>query len=385
MLSVCIITKNEEEKLNRCLNSLKKYKLEVVIVDTGSTDGTLEMLNGWKQSVDSRFSLVLGTFMWCDDFAKAKNYAVSLAGNPMVLVLDSDETMEELDLSGLQKLMEANPGSLGRILRKNLIEQGGQLNCQQEYINRIFDRRKYKYMGSIHEQLVPWESVNDEKTADAAKIYNEGGKLNTNKIKGVFGEVYPSYIAPVVISHDGYLGTPEQKKQKAQRNILLLQKELKEQGEDPYILYQLGKSYYMQGDYGQAIEYFGRGLTYDLDPRLEYVIDMVETYGYALLNANRPAEALAFEGIYDEFGHTADFRLLMGLIYMNNEMFDEAVGAFLHATESKNARMHGANSFLAYYNAGVVRECLGDTQSAKEYYQKCEGYAPAKERLKYVK
>ena len=46
----------------------------------------------------------------------------------------------------------------------------------------------------------------------------------------------------------------------------------------PYLLYQLGKSHYMAGDYSQACVWFDKGLSYDLNPKLEYVIDMVETY-----------------------------------------------------------------------------------------------------------
>ena len=70
--------------------------------------------------------------------------------------------------------------------------------------------------------------------------------------------------------------------------------------------------------YQSACGYISRGLYFDLNPGLEYVIDMVETYGYALLNSGRPKEALQFEQIYPEFGNTADFQFLMGLIYMNN-------------------------------------------------------------------
>lgn len=65
------------------------------------------------------------------------------------------------------------------------------------------------------------------------------------------------------------------------------------------------------------------------------------------------------EGVYEEFGNSADFKLLMGLIYMNYQLFDLAVEEFLKATTYSTARMVGANSYLAYYNAGVMWECLG--------------------------
>ena len=69
----------------------------------------------------------------------------------------------------------------------------------------------------------------------------------------------------------------------------------------------------MAGDYSQACVWFDKGLSYDLNPKLEYVIDMVETYGYALINSGQEQEAIFFENIYEEFGNTADFQFLMGL------------------------------------------------------------------------
>jgi len=113
----------------------------------------------------------------------------------------------------------------------------------------------------------------------------------------------------------------------------------------------------------------------------EYVIDMVESYGYAMLNSGQAETALFFENIYEEFGDSADFKFLMGLIYMNNEMFDEAVGEFLKATEYEESRKAGANSYLAFFNAGVIFECCGMLGEARELYTKCGDYEPAIARL----
>ena len=153
-------------------------------------------------------------------------------------------------------------------------------------------------------------------------------------------------------------------------------------GQIPYLLYQLGKSYYMMGEYGVACEWFAQGLSFDLNPTLEYVIDMVETYGYALINSGQEQTALFFENIYDEFGKRADFHFLMGLIYMKNARFTEAVREFEKATGHAECRAQGANSYRANYNIGVIYECLGKKEEALAYYRKCGGYAPAEERIR---
>ena len=142
---------------------------------------------------------------------------------------------------------------------------------------------------------------------------------------------------------------------------------LQHEGQLPYILYQLGKGYYMAGDYTEACTYFSCALSFDLNPKLEYVIDMVETSGYAMLNSDQAANALFFENIYEEFGNTADFQFLMGLIYMNNARFEDAVSEFLKATKHSASRNVGANSYMAFYNIGVIYECLGRADEAKRY------------------
>ena len=349
-LSVCIIAKNEEKNIERCLAALKPTGFELVVVDTGSADRTKE--------IALRYTDRVYDYAWCDDFAAAKNYAVSKASNDCVMVIDSDEFVEELDKDELSRMLREHPDEVGRIHRRNTFSRKGVGQENREWINRIFDRKRFHYEGRIHEQITP-----------------------------LGGGEYKTYRAPVVIEHTGYDLTEEERRKKADRNIALLKRELEqlgaeeEQEQAPYLLYQLGKSYYMTEDYANACEFFSRGLSYDLNPRLEYVIDMVETYGYALLNGGQAEQALFFENIYQEFGTSADFQFLMGLIYMNNARFQEAITEFLKAVKHSECRNQGTNSYASYYNAGVIYECLGDREKARECYKRCGEYEPAVKRL----
>ncbi len=94
-LSICIITKNEEQNIDRCLKALAPYGLETIVVDTGSTDRT--------KQIAARYTDRLYDFPWCDDFSAAKNFAIEKASHSYVLVLDSDEFAEQLDLPTLEK------------------------------------------------------------------------------------------------------------------------------------------------------------------------------------------------------------------------------------------------------------------------------------------
>lgn len=351
-LSVCIITKNECNNLRKCLKALQNYGFELVVVDTGSSDDTVRMVRDYTNA--------LYQFEWCDDFSKAKNYAVSRASNDIVLVLDSDEYVTDLDLPELEKQILGHPKQVGRILRRNYVYQGDEIRTTIEHINRLFDRRYYHYEGCIHEQLVSLEGIS-----------TDVGAITT-------------YQASICVDHSGYLLNKADKRKKAIRNMALLRQMLADQGDDPYLLYQMGKSCYMAEQNGEACRYFGRALEFDLDEKLEYVIDMVETYGYALVNSGQAQVALGLEGLLDTFGKSSDFQFLMGVVYMNNELFQKAVESYEQAVRLGNARMTGADSYLAYYNAGVICECLGQLQTAEDYYKKAGDYAPAVQRRRIL-
>lgn len=369
-ISACIITKNERNKLEKCLRALKPWGFEIVVVDTGSVDDTKQMA---RQYTDSIYD-----FAWHDDFAAAKNYAITKAKHDMVLVLDSDEYIKissDEDIRILEKLIQSHPRKIGRIRIANCGKQGNETRVSREWVSRIFDRNLFHYEGRIHEQVVSG-SVFDYIDGNCAQSKKEIETSTYDSSK--------TFLTNIEVDHDGYGGSEEERKKKAERNIQLLQREFEHNPQDTYVMYQLGKSYYMVGNYPEAVRYFELALGYDLDPKLEYVIDMVETYGYALLNCGQPETALLLESVYEEFGNSADFQFLMGLIYMNNEQFDHAIEEFLKATKHKDARAEGANSYLAYYNAGVIKECLGDTTQAIKYYQKCGAYEKAKHRLEIL-
>lgn len=345
-ISVCIITKNERAYLDKCLKCLSEYPFEIIVVDTGSEDDSVEVARKYTERVYE--------FDWCNDFSAARNFSVSKASNDMIMIVDTDEFVETFDYDDFIKVIKNNKEKVGRINLNNVYTRNGVLHSTNEKLSRIFDRRTYKYQGSVHEQIV---------------------KHN--------GENFETYEAPITYRHVGYDGDENKLRDKAMRNIGLLEKELL-QKEDPYILYQIGKSYYMLGDYEKALGYFEKATGFDLDPRLEFVVDLVVSYGYTLVNSGFAADAMMFENLYEDFSYSADFVFLMGIIYMNNAVFDGAVAQFEKAKEYKECNLIGVNSYLADYNIGVIFECLGDNKTASKYYLKCGDYEKAKARLEQM-
>jgi tetratricopeptide (TPR) repeat protein len=248
------------------------------------------------------------------------------------------------------------PDGIGMILRHNPYESaaGGDERrgaLATERVGRLFDRRIHHYQGIIHEQVA---------RRDGAE---------------------PQYFPiPLSFRHEGYL-TKKTAAEKARRNLELLFRDLELNGPNPYTYFQIGQSYTVLDDAEQACRYYGLGLEFDLNPAQEYVRTMVEAYGYSLLKLKRFAEALQFENIYEAFATRADFLFLMGLIYMNNAQFSQAIAEFQKATTMSEFSVEGVNGYSAFYNIGVIYECLGDKEKAGEYYKKCGDYAPALARM----
>lgn len=378
-VSVCMIAKNEETYIGECLKRLSAYDWEIILVDTGSTDRTVEIARQYTPHIHH--------FDWCGDFSAARNYSISKASHDTILVVDCDEYLEadahtETTLRSLPTLLKGC--QLGTYILKNPIlssdpsvdsmadrkETGSDTSTEAlitaneeisqkvpeevaiEKISRIFLKEHIHYEGKIHEQLAPLQPA-----------------------------LPLSFVSvPLTFYHHGY-SSKDIRKNKAARNITLLMEALTANGPDPYLYFQLGQSYFGLAEYAQALPYFEQALAMDVNEQEDYVQILIESYGYTLLALKQYQKALGLEGVASVFSKQADFVFLMGLIYMNNGLFDEAVQSFLKATTIPAYSVEGTNSYKAFYNAGVICECAGDQEQALQFYQKCPAYAPALEGI----
>lgn len=347
MISLCMIVKNEEENLKKCLAKIAPFVDEIIIVDTGSTDSSKYIALEYTDKVYC--------FDWCNDFSTARNFSISKAVNDWILILDADEYVNEFTKDKINNFIncKSNEKIVGRIQRINILED---LNGDKKYIeriNRLFNKKYYHYEGMIHEQIV-----------------------------SLSGIPYNTMPVEITANHVGYTKDAVNKTNKLNRNKDLLMKAITEKSNDPYLYYQLGKTNFMMKDYNAACSCFEKALSYPLNSELEYVEDLIETYGYALINDGRYSDAMCIEHYLELYTHSADFRFLLGLIYMNNARFSQAIESFLSCTRLKQYRMEGVTTFLPYYNIGVIYEVLGSKSDAVKYYKLCGSYCLAKERLK---
>ena len=149
LLSLCMIVRNESAVLARCLDSVRGLADEMVVVDTGSTDGTQEIVRGHGARLIQA--------EWRDDFSWARNLALEAARGRWILVLDADEYLLEKDRRAIATLVRQQPVPPTRAFNLKLrsMAEGGHTGMSA-YIVRLFPNLPgARYESPIHEQIAP--------------------------------------------------------------------------------------------------------------------------------------------------------------------------------------------------------------------------------------
>jgi tetratricopeptide (TPR) repeat protein len=142
-LSFCAIVKNEAQNLARCLASIKPYVDELVVVDTGSTDETI--------AIAQRYGAKIGHFEWCDDFAAARNYALSLVSGDWVLTLDADEELT-VHSPEFRSLLTSPDAPLAYGLKRTDLHEVGDISGGL-HLRLYQNSAELRYGNRYHEQL----------------------------------------------------------------------------------------------------------------------------------------------------------------------------------------------------------------------------------------
>ena len=221
-ISQCMIVKNEEQNIRQALSWGKGVVYEQIVVDTGSTDKTVQIAEEMGAKVFH--------FEWCDDFSAAKNYAIEQASGDWIAFLDADEYFSERDAHRI-------PGMLKKI--ENLSLKGGR----------------------IHMLRSAWLHLDD-----AGKVFSAGqqdrifrnikGLRYKNRVHEVLtfsnGQLPRYSLTDLAIMHTGYMKSLGA--EKGNRNIPLLKKSVEEDPENYDLWSYLGESYAGSGQAVEAIE-----------------------------------------------------------------------------------------------------------------------------------
>ncbi|SFF22805.1 Glycosyl transferase family 2 [Paenibacillus catalpae] len=353
LLGVHIIVRNEEDMLSECLDSIRGIADELIVVDTGSTDGTVD--------IALRYGARVINAEWKDDFSFVRNLALEHARTVWVLVLDADERLKG-DGQALRLELRKAASSAYRLRMEHLLDASNTSCSMSSEAVRLFRAdRGYRYHGEIHEQLVRIsETVNGTIMMDIDSPLCPGSQH---------------------LVHVGYMPDVLQRKSKAERNLRVISRQLTRRPNDPFCLYNHGVTLCQLGKAGEAAEAFGKSLDYT-PLSAPYRPTLVRDYATVLLALSRPAEAAELlKGETLRYPDYPDLFMLLGNSFAATGMMLEAKAAYEAAIES-GARPHsyisenGAGSYQAELRLAAVLQRIGEAEAVQMRYESLLGRMP---------
>ncbi|RCX21044.1 glycosyl transferase family 2 [Anaerobacterium chartisolvens] len=319
-ISLCMIVKDEERYIRQCLESALPLVDEAVIVDTGSTDGTLDILD---KSFGDRVRVI--RHEWKEDFSEARNKALENATGDWILVLDADEKIS-FERKELFDIMDKEGDSGLKIPFYNFFSNG-----MVEFaigMIRLFKRRPgVCYAGAIHEQL----TLNGERMKF---------KILDSKVCRIF--------------HYGYLGKVMDDKDKIARNLSMIEEELKKAPDNPFNWYNMGIMEMVRKRYDPAIECFLESHKLCKGVRYNFVENIVVKLAECMLALNRHSACREYlENVLEDsvMKGIPDLHLSLGRAYKGLRMYEKAMRSFSKCIELgenslSTVSMKGAGSFI---------------------------------------
>lgn len=330
-LSLCMIVKNEEKILARCLNSVKDIVDEIIIVDTGSTDRTRE--------IASKYTSMVYDFEWVQDFAKARNFSFSKATQDYIMWLDADDVILEEDRKKLKELKKQMDGTADIYMLNYNYAQDAEGNCTiMQKRERILKReRNYQWISPIHEVIVPTGNIVD---------------------------------VDITITHR------KEEIKDLERNLKIFRK-MKENGEpfDDRQEYAYAKELYYLHHYEEAtieyekfIEKYKDNYRNIKDYMNSAVVELLECYKILDISENKRLDLLLL--MLKNTKPIPECCCKMGDIFLDRKEYETAIFWYEMAInvgshfQGENMRY---NDFTPYICLGVCYYWLGDMKKAKQY------------------
>ena len=227
MITLSMIVKNEEKHLANCLESVKNVVDEIVLVDTGSTDNTLE--------IAKKYSAKIFHFEWINDFAAARNFALEHSSGDWILYLDADECLKQTSINELKRLTKYKKKEAYKCIINNIDEINSRPSVMT-YTRLFPNDKRVRFEGKVHEQI------------------ENSLRKNNYVIKN----------SRIEIDHYGYNLTKDDLQNKAKRNLVILLNQFAE-SRSSYYAFHLGQTYAILNEKENAVKYFTIALS---DPKL---------------------------------------------------------------------------------------------------------------------
>ena len=342
-ISLCMITRDEERFLPHCLERVRGIVDEIVIVDTGSEDSTIEIAESFGARVIEH--------PWRDDFAEPRNVGLAAATGDWILVLDADEVVELDSLERIRELVRARRVSGYHLHFINDFEVGRTLGVTMVRLFRNLEGLSYRF--AIHEQVV-------QSLMEAAEPLDL--VLQNSDVK---------------VLHYGYSPSVMESRDKRTRNLRLFEKQLEKDPDDVYCLYKYADFLRMLGwpsdDVIAAFERAERGLLAMHPSRIHEVPFAGEVgalLGLELMRAGRTAEAdVVLRRCAQRFLPTPNLHYMSAVAAHEMGRPDEALAQYRCLTQYHGRVLvvpiqEGSTSYIAWAGMASCYAAKGDLETA---------------------
>lgn len=323
-LSLCLIVKNESKYLEKCVASVRDIVSQIIIVDTGSTDNTLEI----SKSLTSEYYQIA----FSNDFSKARNYAIQFVRTPWILFLDADESFEEIDRDNLLECVRNSPAHVQgyQLTRYNFFGTGGWYTSKNLKVFR--NSEEIKYEGTVSESVTQ-------------SIRRNGGQI---------------IDARILLNHYGHCRDVASRNKKAYFYLKLMQDEVALQPLNSRLMGYIAMILRTLGRFDEAIQVASKGLDLTPDsPHSHYCKAQV------LRSMGKDSEALFHYTKAVEFNPDDPTALnMVGLMNMSLGFYDKAEEAFLGTLKLNPLLIH------VYVNLGLLYQAKNDLKNALECFEK---------------
>ncbi len=344
-ISLCMIAKDEEQNIGRCLQSVAGVVDEIIVVDTGSSDKTC--------LIAQQFGAKVHTFAWNNNFSDARNASLDLATGEWILFLDADEELAKESGAILRKAIQSQEveGFLIKIV--NLSGNDNFPETSADMVFRLFrNKPDYRFRGAVHEQIFD---------------------VITEKIGGFNYQ----YLNDAVIYHCGYLNSHVKAKDKLRRNRVLLEKELRDKPDDPLVRFQYAVELCRAQEYLPAAEEFEKLAGMINVREVNYGPKLMRYIVHAYIWANKlPAALTAVQLGVELFPDYADLYFYGGQIYYQLKEYGLAYEYFQKALQMPEQPVHyasfaGIQGYRSLYYLGQIAEKFCNEEEALQHYIAC--------------
>lgn len=341
-LSACMIAKNEEKVIATCINSYKDIVKEIIVVDTGSTDKTIEIAGSLGAKVYH--------YTWNNNFAEAKNFALDQAKGDWIIFLDADEYFANDTAKNIVPIIKQLHASFDTIAckMKNIDYANGKMLDEITHI-RIFKRDKnIRYVNSIHEMLI-------------------------NKTKNKNLKAFLADEKDLLIYHTGYSLT--NRGEKSERNLKLLLLEIDKGPEKPAIYQYISDCYFGIEDWKQAIKYAqmfidsgAKFIGYNVKPHQNIIDSMLH------LKYNTDEILKEINIGLKKFPRNPSFHFYLANMLYDLKKYDEAYAEYKITLklqeEYDDIEINSIppNIYYIYYYMGIIALYQNDDEKALTYF-----------------